>query len=88
MFECSYQVVAAYVLDEKDGETLRPVLAWDETGVPQVLGEKSLVPADTLPGFTGVRVAGTRSDSPRTLPTPVVIRPKPREDPVKGRDPQ
>jgi hypothetical protein len=76
MFEITYPIVATYTLEETKAETTRTVLAWDESGQPYVLGEKSLVLASSFLGFTGVRLAADIPKDDRPRPVPVVTQPK------------
>lgn len=82
MFDIATPVVAVYVLEETKTETFRPVLAWDDSGEPYVLGDKSLVLASTYPGFVGVRLPEDVPAEARTRPVPIVVQP-PRQRPEK-----
>lgn len=82
MIECTYQVLAVFLVDVEKGEHTAPVLAWDDTGQAMVLGDKALVLASSFAGFAGLRMA---SDVPQPDPraeSPVVIKPR-RQD---GKD--
>jgi len=80
MFECTRQVVAAYFLEEKDGETLRPVLAWDDAGKPYVLGQTGLELADSFLGFLELRSPDARPKGTGERGAPVITRSRPRPE--------
>ena len=79
MIECTFDVLAVFLVDVEKGEHTAPVMAWDDTGQPMVLGDKALVMASSFAGFAGLRMA---SDAPQRDPRiepPVVIRPRRQE---------
>jgi len=69
-------IVAVYTVGEKEAVEVRPVLAWDESGQPYVLGERSLVLASSLPGFTSVQLPGNELKDEGPRPVPVSTRPE------------